>query len=132
MLNALRRGIARNSISYRCSNLGWRKSVAEAAIGANTGFPWPLGVNAARRHALGIGKDEMAIAPYYPRGAEGLAGDAGLRSEHVITAVNGENPRVEGRAFLVWFRLRFEPGDAIELTVMDGKGRTKLVKYTAP
>ena len=116
---------------WRATNLGWRKSVAEAAIGAHPGFPWPLGVNANDRKKFGIADDAMAVRAYYPKGPKGPAGEAGLRGDLIITAVNGESPNVISRPFMVWFRLRFDPGDPIELTVVDAKGEKQTVGYAA-
>lgn len=129
---ALRAGVLDLPAGWREVDLGWRKSVAEAGIGANIGFPWPLGVSGRDRRRLGIAEDALAVRAYFPKGPEGAAGEAGLRGHHVIVAVNGETPRVEGRAFLVWFRLRFEPGDEVRLTVLGDDGAAREVVYAAP
>lgn len=117
---------------WRKTDLGWRKSVAEADIGANVGMPWPLACNDNERKQRGIKKGVMCIKPYFPKGPTGAAGDAGLRGSDFVIAVNGENPDVSGRALLVWFRQKFEPGDEIKLTVIDDKGKKREVKYKAP
>ena len=117
---------------WRETDLGWRKSVAEAAIGANTGFPWPLEADARARTRMGIAPDVLAVRPYYPKGPEGVAGDAGLRGHHIIVAVNGESPHLSGRPFVVWFRLRFDPGDEIRLTVLEQDGSRSEIRYEAP
>lgn len=117
---------------WRKTDLGWRKSVAEADIGANTGFPWPLACNDNERKQRGVEKGVLCIKPYMPKGPTGAAGDAGLKASDFVVAVNGEKPDVSGRAFLVWFRQKFEPGDAITLTVVDGSKKRREVKYKAP
>ena len=117
---------------WRKTDLGWRKSVAEADIGANTGMPWPLACNDNERKQRDIEKGVMCIKPYFPKGPTGAAGDAGLKGSDFIIAVNGENPDVNGRAFLVWFRQKFEPGDEIRLTVIDANKKQREVKYKAP
>lgn len=100
---------------WRKSDLGWRKSVAEADIGAHPGFNWPL---KGDRNAAGVGNDVMCVKPYYPKGPNGNAGKAGLKGGDNIIAVDGESPNVDGRAFMVWFRLNYEPGDEVTLTIV--------------
>jgi S1-C subfamily serine protease len=117
---------------WRRTDLGWRKSVAEADIGANTGFPWPLACSDKERSDRGVAKGSMCVKPYFPKGAEGVAGDAGLNPGDFIIAVNGEKTDVSGRAFLVWFRQKLEPGELVTLTVVDGRKKQRTVKYKAP
>lgn len=115
---------------WRRTDLGWRKSVAEAAVGAHPGFPWPLPTDGRTRERLGLPAGSMAVRPYYPEAPEGIAAEAGLRRDDVIVAVDGESPDLAGRPFLVWFRLRHEPGDRVELTVVDDSGARRTLGYT--
>lgn len=114
---------------WRRTDLGWRKSVAESAAGAAPGFPWPLAAEAKTRELRGLAAGTMAVRPYYPKGAQGLAAEAGLRRDDVIVAVDGESPDLAGRPFLVWFRLGHEPGDRVELTVVDASGARRTLDY---
>jgi len=47
-------------------------------------------------------------------------------------AVGGESPDLAARDFMAWFRLRYEPGDALVLRVRDARGREREVRYAAP
>ena len=60
-----------------------------------------------------------------------MAWQAGLRPGHTIVAVDGESPDLFGRGFLVWFRLRHEPGDSVLLTVRDGN-KERTIRYRLP
>lgn len=71
----------------------------------------------------------MAVKPYFGKNRAGPAWAAGLRPKHVIVAVNGERPAVDGRAFMVWLRLHFEPGDEVELEVRTLDGETGKIRY---
>ncbi|MCC6572626.1 MAG: PDZ domain-containing protein [Planctomycetes bacterium] len=117
---------------WRRTNLGWRKSVAEADVGANTGLPWPLKCSDKERKSRSVAAGRMCVKPYFPKGPTGPAGDAGLKSDDFIVAVNGDTTDVSDRAFLVWFRLKFEPGDEVKLTVIGSDGKQRELKYKAP
>ena len=115
---------------WRETDLGWRKSVAEAAVGAHPGFPWPVHVGGGERKRRGIPADAMAVRPWFgPKEPQGLAVDAGLRGNDVIVAVDGESPNVWARGFLVWFRRSHEPGDDVELTVVNPAGERRSIRY---
>lgn len=114
---------------WRETDLSWRKSVAEAQVGAHFGFGWPLEVNAGQRKARKIDADSMAIKPWFPKSAKGRAADAGMKANDVVVAVDGERLDIFGRAFLVWFRLRYEPGDKVTLTLADPKGAQRKITY---
>ena len=79
------------------------------------------------RDRFGIPKDRMAVRPFTVETWVGRKG--GLRGDHIIMAVNGESPPKTGRAFLVWFRQKHDPGEEIDFTVIDGKGEKRSVKY---
>jgi hypothetical protein len=55
-----------------------------------------------------------------------------MRREHVVTAVDGRSPNVAGRAFLVWFRRHYDPGDAVTFTVVDQAGQSQKIRCTLP
>jgi hypothetical protein len=116
---------------WRKTSLNWRMSVSQGNIGAGPGGFFPLRVNDGQRKRLGIKPGSMAIEPFMgKKQTQFPAHKAGLRRNHVITAVNGESPDLIGRAFLVWFRLKFSPGDKVTLTVLDGAGKKRNVSYT--
>ncbi|MCA8915827.1 MAG: thioredoxin family protein [Planctomycetes bacterium] len=111
---------------WRQYDLGWRKSVAEANIGAHPGFPWPL---KGDRGKAGVKADEMCIKPFFGKAPKGHAIDAGLKASDQIIAVNGDTRALEGRAFLAWFRMTYDPGDQITLKLVDDKGNQREIKY---
>ena len=112
---------------WRKSNNMWRVSLAEGVIGSAPGF-WPLD-GGKYREKLGLAGDAMSVAPYYGKDPQGPAFAAGLRAEDVITAVNGQSPNFAGRQWLVWFRLTFEKGEEIKMSVVDAKGEKKMIAY---
>jgi C-terminal processing protease CtpA/Prc len=71
----------------------------------------------------------MAVEPFLGPKPSGPAFAAGVRGNDVVTAVGGESPDVAGRAFLVWFKMRYEPGDEVTLTLKDPQGRERAVTY---
>ena len=116
---------------WRKTVLDWRMSVAEGVVGGHPGF-FPLPIKGARRLQWNVTPERMAIEPYMGPNPKGPAYDAGIRGNHVVTAVNGESPNLAGRAFLVWFTLRFEPGEVVTLTVMDGPSSARDITYRLP
>lgn len=109
---------------WRETVLDWRMSISQGNIGANPGF-FPL--KASRRKAVDGG---MAISPFFGKdSAKSPAFRAGLRPSHVILAVNGESPNLDGRPFLVWFRLTMPRGEEVALTVLEGD-RQREIRYT--
>ncbi len=105
-------GRLRLASGWRRTVLDWRMSISQGNVGADPGF-FPL---AARGEA-----DGMAVTPFFGRdAARSAAYAAGLRPHHVVVAVDGVRDRMAGRSFLVWFRLRYDPGDAVVFTVRDG------------
>jgi S1-C subfamily serine protease len=116
---------------WRKTVLDWRMSVSQGIVGGEPGF-FPLGVRPDRRAKLNLPADRMAVEPYMGTNTNSPAYAAGVRGSHVVTAVNGESPNVAGRAFLVWFKEKFEPGDRVTVTVVDGAGRSREVAYQLP
>lgn len=116
---------------WRATELSWRKSVADGNIGATPGFAWPLEAEGALRRARGVAPGSMAVKPWFGKGGEEWpARDAGLSGDDLIVSVDGEAPDVHGRAFMTWFRLRYEPGDEVRLAVRDARGRERVVSYS--
>lgn len=118
---------------WRDTDLGWRTSVADAPVGAGPGFSWALRLAPAERKKLGL-EGRLAVKPWFGPPAvqaKSPAYKAGLRPTHVITAVNGQSPNIEERAFMVYIRQTFNPGDRVTLTVRDGS-RTRDISYTLP
>lgn len=118
---------------WRATELAWRKSIADGNIGALPGFAWPMAAKPEVRRKLAIPAGKMAVTPWFGKEPKDWpAWKAGLREDDVIVAVGGESPDLAVRDFMAWFRLRFEPGDAIVLRVRDGRGREREVRYAAP
>jgi len=127
----VRNGVLKVKDGWRKTSLDWRMSVSQGNIGAGPGGFFPLKTGAAQRKRLGLKPGRMAVKPFMGRGRETrIVYQAGLRRNHVITAVNGKSPDLVGRAFLVWFRLRFNPGDKVTLTVFEPNRREKTITYT--
>ena len=116
---------------WRKTILDWRMSVSQGIVGGDPGF-FPLAVKTQRREQFNIAADKMAVEPYMGPKPNGAAYDAGVRQNQVVTAVNGETPNMAGRAFLVWFIQRFDPGDRVTLTVMEGPDNRHDVTYQLP
>ena len=115
---------------WRKTVLGWRMSVSQGIVGGDPGF-FPLAVK-SRRDQLKIPADKMAVEPYMGSSTNSAGYRAGLRGSHIITAVDGENPNLVGREFLVWFIQKYEPGDRVTLTVLDRAGKSRDIAYQLP
>jgi serine protease Do len=113
---------------WRRTILDWRMSISQGNIGADVTF-FPLAASKNERAAAGVGEDAMAVKPFLYK--DGAAAKAGLKSHHIITAVNGESPDVSGRSFQWWVRQRFDAGARIKLTVKDG-GAEKQIEFELP
>jgi serine protease Do len=112
---------------WRKTVLDWRMSVSQGNVGGYPSF-FPLPANnkrAERKIAAGV----MAVEPYLGPKPSGPAYAAGVRGNDVVTAVGGESPDVAGRGFLVWFKMRYERGDEVTLTLKDPQGRERKVSY---
>jgi hypothetical protein len=112
---------------WRKTVLDWRMSVSQGNVGAYPGF-FPLSAK-NKRQQRGIPDGVMAVEPYLGPKPSGAAFAAGVRGNDVVTAVGGESPDVVGRGFLVWFRMRYEKGDDVTLTLKDPQGRERTVTY---
>jgi S1-C subfamily serine protease len=115
---------------WRKTVLDWRMSVSQGIVGGDPGF-FPLAVK-SRREKFNIPPDKMAVEPYMGSNTNSPAYAAGLRGGHVVTAINGENPNVAGRAFLVWFIQKYDPGDRITVTALDSSGQSRDLTYQLP
>jgi serine protease Do len=117
---------------WRQTVMDWRMSISQGNIGPSPGGFFPNKVSDDERQQLGIPEKSMAIRPFIgAKMRKAAAFKAGLRTDQTIIAVNGESPPLEGRAFLVWFRMQHEPGDSVTLTVLD-KGQKRQIAYTLP
>jgi hypothetical protein len=116
---------------WRTTVLDWRMSVSQGNVGAGPGF-FPLPLNADRRKQRNVPAGKMAVEPYMGPNPAGHAFAAGVRPGHVITAADGESPDLAGRAFLVWFRMRYDPGDTVTFTVRNEQGRDSQVTCELP
>jgi hypothetical protein len=116
---------------WRRTELDWRVSISQGVIGAGPSF-FPLKVPPGKRKQLGIHPRSMAIQPFMGTNTDRVAYQAGLRSKHVVTSVNGMSPDLDGRAFLVWFRLKFNPGDQITMGYRDEAGLPQMATFTLP
>jgi membrane-associated protease RseP (regulator of RpoE activity) len=118
---------------WRKSDPSWRVSIAQGNIGASPGGFWPVDAS-RKRNLANVARDQMCVEPHFGWGGKpkGAAVDAGLKNGDLIVAVNGQSPPLHDRAWLVWFRLKFDPGDEIRLTVVDARTRQEReVKYLA-
>ena len=117
------------SEGWRKTILDWRMSLSQGNISHGPAF-FPLAMSKAERQRFNIPDDAMGVKPYIYKGS--VATVAGLKSNHMITAVNGQSPNVGGRSFEWWFRSTFNPGDEITLTVQDTPGQKKEIKFILP
>ena len=113
---------------WRETVIWWRASVSGGNIGHGPGFSWPL-----EGPRAGVEPGHMAVKPWFgnKNAKKRLAYRAGLRPRHVIIAVGGESPNVIAREFMTWFRLRYNRGDEVILTVLDN-GKRREVRYRLP
>jgi S1-C subfamily serine protease len=119
------------SDGWKKYDIGWRRSIAISTMGAHPGFAWSKALTSAEREQRGLPADALAITPQFPKDtSKSSAFNAGLRPQHVITAINGKSPDISGNAIIVWFRMNTMPGDDIELTILDGAAK-KTIKYKA-
>ncbi|MBI2297364.1 MAG: thioredoxin family protein [Armatimonadetes bacterium] len=126
--NELKSGVLAVAEGWRKTVLDWRMSVSQGDIGSGPGF-FPINVPEAERQRLGLADTVMAVRPFMGPRPSGPAYAAGAREEQVLTAVDGQSPPLVGRAFLVWFRLRYEKGDEVTLTLRARDGKELQVKY---
>jgi serine protease Do len=113
---------------WRKTIIDWRMSVAEGNVGAGPGF-FPLRATEEQRRRLGLKRGALAVRAFIGPNNRGPAREAGLKNDDLVVAVNSESPNVEGRSFLVWFRMKYNPGDEVTLTAMDASGKKRKVSY---
>ena len=118
---------------WRRTELGWRMSLSQGNIGGHPGFAWGHAASGADRRRLGIPADSMAIRPWFGKERTDWAAlAAGLKVDDVIVAVGDASPHVFGREFMLWFRLNYDAGERVVLTVRDRRGRDRRVSYVVP
>jgi serine protease Do len=108
--------------------LDWRMSTSQGNVGAYPSF-FPINSSAQERKQRGIAEGSMAVKPFFGPKPKGPAHEAGLRGSDLIVAVGAESPNLTGRAFLVWFRKRYDPGDAVTFTVVGENGQRRKISY---
>jgi len=113
------------SDGWKKTVLDWRMSVSQGNIGAGPTF-FPLAANAGERKRLGIPADAMAAKAFMGKKNQGPARQAGLQHNDIVIAVDGKSPNVAGRAFLTWFRMNYDPGDRVTLTVARGAAKKQI------
>lgn len=116
---------------WRKTVLDWRMTVSQGNAGGEPAF-FPLPVNAQKRKQRNIPDGVMAVEPFLGPNPSGPAYAAGVRGNDVVTAVGGESPNVAGRAFLVWFKMHYEPGDQVTVTLKNPAGQERKVSYRLP
>jgi hypothetical protein len=105
---------------WRRTPVAWRPSFVWGNVGAHPGFDRAGKVSAKERARMGIAADKMAVRPIFTSADPTYLQRAGLLATHTIVAVNGESPDLSGPAFMAWFRLQFDPGDDVRLSVRAG------------
>lgn len=116
---------------WRRTILDWRMSVSQGVVGAYPGF-FPIKTNDGKRRNYGIPNGRMAATPFLGKKLRGPAVAAGLKRDHVITAIDGHNADITGRAFLIWVNQRYKPGDRITFSVRDSRRRDSRVSFRLP
>jgi len=114
---------------WRVTNLDWRKTMSEGVFGPAPEF-FPLQTSDADRRKRGISEGSMAARVFLGKRTEASAAwRAGIRHNDIVVSVNGENPDITGRPFLVWFRMNHAPGDTVRMEVVSPNGKRKTVSY---
>ena len=116
--------------TWRKTVVSWRMSISQGVMGVGPGF-WPNRANAADRKRAAAPVGTMCVRPWVGRKRQGAVVKAGLRNNDLLVAVDGVSPDLVGRAFVTWFRLRHEPGDEVELTLINPKGVRRTIRYEA-
>lgn len=124
------RGTLHTAPGWKVTLLDWRMSVSQGNAGAGPGF-WPLTARSGDRARYGVRDGVMLIRPWWDPNQNTPAQRGGLLASDAILAVDGQSPDLAGRGFLVWFRMRKEPGEEVRLRVHDGK-REREVAYRLP
>jgi hypothetical protein len=113
---------------WRKTVLHWRMSLAEGNVGARPGF-FPLKPTDEQRTKFNLPPGGLAIRPYMGKDQPSRARDAGLHNDDLVIAVNGQSIPHDGRAFLVWFRMKFNPGDEVTLSTLSAGVRKRDINY---
>jgi len=117
------------SEGWRKTILDWRMSLSQGNISHGPAF-FPLAMSKAERQRFNIPDGAMGVKPFIYK--DSIATKAGLKGNHMITAVNGQSPNMAGRSFEWWFRSSFNPGDEIVLSVQETPGQKKEIKFILP
>lgn len=120
--------LACGSRSQFITILDWRASVSGGIVGVYPGF-FPNRTNGGKRGKYKLAKGKMAVTPYFGKRPKGPAVAAGLKRDHVITAVDGFDGDITGRSLLTWINMRYDPGDRIIFSVRDSRGKDSKVSF---
>ena len=111
--------------SWRVSDISWRASMYR--IPPNPGF-WAPELGEKERMAMGLAADVLALkVQWVPAGP---SRKAGLRKGMVILALDGSRKRLTPNQVHLRIRVDKNPGDTLELAVLDGdRERTLKVRF---
>ena len=116
---------------WRKTVLDWRASVSGGVVGVYPGF-FPNRTHDGKRQKYGIPRGKMAVTPYLGKKLKGPAVTAGLKRDHVITAVDGFDGDITGRSLLTWMNMRYDPGDRVTFSVRDGRKADSQIRFILP
>jgi hypothetical protein len=117
---------------WRKTRLEWRPSIARGNVGADCGIDWLERVDPKDRARRNLPADGMALRPRWHEGRPPTyVQAAGLTGAQFLVAVNGERPDIDGPTFQFAFRMRFDPGDPVRLTVRSDRGQEQVLSFLA-
>jgi C-terminal processing protease CtpA/Prc len=110
---------------WRKSDISWRRSIWSSGLGA---FTAPLNAGQKKKHGLEPGNLALTVQFIQP---DSPADKAGLKANDVITAVGGVTKSMDQAHFQAYLLQEFDPGDAVELTILRG-GETQTIELRFP
>ncbi|MGY8653577.1 MAG: thioredoxin family protein [Verrucomicrobiia bacterium] len=113
---------------WRKTIMDWRASVSGGIAGVYPGF-FPNRTNDGKRQKYGLTKGKMAVTPYLGKQLKGPAVAAGLKRDHVITAVDGYAQDITGRKLLTWINMNYDPGDRVTFHVRDSRKADSRISF---
>lgn len=125
---AVMKGELKVEPGWRKTVLDWRASVSGGIVGAYPGF-FPNRTNDGKRRKYGLPKGTMAVTPYLGKQLKGPAVAAGLKRDHVITAVDGFDGDITGRSLLTWINMRYDAGDRITFRVRTSQKTDSKISF---
>lgn len=112
--------------NWRVTDISWRESMFH--IPPKPGF-WANPIDESAKAALGIPKDALALRVGWVPGNP--AKQAGLRKGMTIIAVDGSRKHLTGQQLHLYIRLNKDPGDTVDLTVLEGS-RERTIRIRLP